>query len=84
MHRLREIMVKVNSREKGCCGVLIFPPVNNYRRFLIHKVSESLVGELGHRHELVTFSIGTGSERRTVVCHRHQLLRDVKATSSKR
>ncbi|KAL1388340.1 hypothetical protein pipiens_012611 [Culex pipiens pipiens] len=64
-------------------NVLIFPPVNNYRRFLIHKVSESLVGELGHRRELVTFSIGTGSERRTVVCHRHQLLRDVKATSSK-
>lgn len=78
---IRAFLEKANQK-----SVLIFPPVNNYRRFLIHKVSESLVvggGELGHRHELVTFSIGTGSERRTVVCFRHQLLRDVKATSSK-
>ncbi|XP_058447361.1 uncharacterized protein LOC131427836, partial [Malaya genurostris] len=71
---IREFVQKGNQK-----SVLIFPPVNNYRRFLIHKVSESLTGD----HQLVTFSIGVGGERRTVVCYRHQLLRDVKATSSK-
>ncbi|XP_055633959.1 uncharacterized protein LOC129774267 [Toxorhynchites rutilus septentrionalis] len=71
---IREFVQKTNQK-----SVLIFPPVNNYRRFLIHKVCASLAGD----HDLVTFSIGVGSERRTVVCYRHQLLRDVKAISTK-
>lgn len=71
---IREFIAKANQK-----SVLIFPPVNNYRRFLIHKVCESVTAD----HELVTFSIGVGSERRTVVCYRHQLLRDVKAISTK-
>lgn len=50
-------------------SVLVFPPVNNYRRFLIHKVSEKYPEELG------TFSIGQGHGRRTVVCFKRDLLR---------
>nr|CAD7571860.1 unnamed protein product [Timema californicum] len=48
--------------------VLLFPPVNNYRRFLIHKVCEEFSKELG------TFSIGQGHGRRTVVCFKEQLI----------
>jgi len=50
-------------------SVLVFPPVNNYRRFLIHKVSEK------YPEELCTFSIGQGHGRRTVVCFKRDLLR---------
>lgn len=44
--------------------VLVFPPVNNYRRFLIHKLIEE------EFKELKTFSIGEGDDRRTVICYK--------------
>jgi R3H domain len=44
---------------------LLFPPVNNYRRFLIHKTVEQF-------SDLKTFSIGEGDARRTVVCFAKQ------------
>ncbi|XP_055707235.1 coiled-coil domain-containing protein R3HCC1L isoform X2 [Phlebotomus papatasi] len=50
--------------------VLIFPPVNNFRRFLIHKTCE----ELATLYNIATFSIGQGHERRTVVCSKSQLI----------
>lgn len=52
-------------------SVLVFPPVSNYRRFLIHNSVEQL-----GRPELATFSIGVSDERRTVVCYRERLLSD--------
>ncbi|XP_053672079.1 uncharacterized protein LOC128722424 [Anopheles nili] len=61
-------------------SVLIFPPFSSYRRFLIHKVC---AGKSFSQHDVVTFSIGIGNERRTVVCFRHQLLQDVKSTTGK-
>lgn len=64
------------------CSVLIFPPVNSYRRFLIHKVCESITAN--QPRALSTFSIGTGDQRRTVICHRYQLLVDLKTVSLKR
>ncbi|XP_063220631.1 coiled-coil domain-containing protein R3HCC1L-like, partial [Bacillus rossius redtenbacheri] len=51
-------------------SVLVFPPVNNYRRFLIHKVCEESA------KELQTFSIGQGHGRRTVVCFKELLIRE--------
>jgi len=48
--------------------VLVFPPVNNYHRFLIHKVVETGFPEF------TTFSVGEGEDRRTVVCFQQQLL----------
>lgn len=63
-------------------SVLLFPPVNNYRRFLIHKVCESITAS--QSQALSTFSIGTGDQRRTVVCHRFQLLVDLKSVTLKR
>ena len=50
-------------------SVLVFPPVNNYRRFLIHKVSED------YSNGLCTFSIGQGHGRRTVLCFKKDLIR---------
>lgn len=52
-------------------SVLVFPPVSNYRRFLIHRCVEQLC-----RPDLSTFSIGVSDERRTVVCYRDRLLSD--------
>lgn len=52
-------------------SVLVFPPVSNYRRFLIHRSVEDL-----GLPELATFSIGVSDERRTVVCYRDKLLSD--------
>jgi hypothetical protein len=40
--------------------VLVFPVVNSYHRFLIHKVAEGF-------SELHSFSIGQGDTRRTVI-----------------
>jgi len=48
--------------------VLVFPPVNNYHRFLVHKVVETGFPEF------TTFSVGEGVDRRTVVCFQQQLL----------
>ena len=51
------------------CRVLIFPPVTDHYRFLIHKaVRES-------REDLHSFSIGAGDDRRTVVCRPLLLVR---------
>ncbi|KAI5645845.1 r3H domain-containing protein [Phthorimaea operculella] len=52
-------------------SVLVFPPVSNYRRFLIHRCVEDL-----GLPELTTFSIGVNQERRTVVCFKNKLLSD--------
>ncbi len=49
--------------------VLIFPPVNNYYRLLIHKTVEEEFPDLS------SFSIGADEERRTVVCQELTLLR---------
>uniref|UniRef100_A0A182TQJ7 R3H domain-containing protein n=1 Tax=Anopheles melas TaxID=34690 RepID=A0A182TQJ7_9DIPT len=62
-------------------AVLIFPPFSSYRRFLVHRVCAS---KSFSQHDIVTFSIGIGTERRTVVCFRHQLLQDVKSSIGKR
>uniref|UniRef100_A0A182VG20 R3H domain-containing protein n=1 Tax=Anopheles merus TaxID=30066 RepID=A0A182VG20_ANOME len=61
-------------------AVLIFPPFSSYRRFLVHRVCAS---KSFSQHDIVTFSIGIGTERRTVVCFRHQLLQDVKSSIGK-
>lgn len=63
-------------------SVLLFPPVNSYRRFLIHKVCETITAN--QPRALTTFSIGVGEQRRTVICHRYQLLVDLKSVSLKR
>lgn len=63
-------------------SVLLFPPVNSYRRFLIHKVCETITAN--QSRPLSTFSIGAGDQRRTVICHRYQLLVDQKSVSLKR
>ncbi|KAL7039387.1 hypothetical protein ACKWTF_009892 [Chironomus riparius] len=54
-------------------SILLFPPVNSYYRFLIHKVCNSLANELINCG-LTTFSIGIRDYRQTVVCHINQLL----------
>ncbi|XP_058808028.1 uncharacterized protein LOC131673771 [Phymastichus coffea] len=56
-----EHFLKSDKRKR----VLIFPPVNNYRRFLIHQLVQERYSEL-----LQTFSIGQGFARRTVVCYK--------------
>jgi hypothetical protein len=55
-------------RSEQVTRVLVFPPVNNYHRFLIHKVVETGFPEFA------TFSVGEGVDRRTVVCFQQQLL----------
>ncbi|KAF4518276.1 hypothetical protein B566_EDAN005844 [Ephemera danica] len=47
-------------------SVLLFPAVNSFRRFLIHKSCEPFEG-------LNTFSVGEGDGRRTVVCYNEHL-----------
>nr|NP_001163332.2 uncharacterized protein Dmel_CG2162, isoform E [Drosophila melanogaster]ACZ94604.2 uncharacterized protein Dmel_CG2162, isoform E [Drosophila melanogaster] len=51
-------------------GVLLFPPVGNYRRYLIHQTCE----KYRQQYDLFTFSVGQGPQRRTVLCFRNQLL----------
>ncbi|KYN00220.1 PREDICTED: coiled-coil domain-containing protein R3HCC1L [Cyphomyrmex costatus] len=51
--------------------VLVFPPVNNYRRFIIHQLIQDRFSDLLH-----TFSIGQGSARRTVVCYKTDVRSD--------
>ncbi|KAK0165335.1 hypothetical protein PV328_003855 [Microctonus aethiopoides] len=53
--------------------VLIFPPTNNYRRFLIHQFIQENFSKLLH-----TFSIGQGLARRTVVCYKSDVISDPK------
>ncbi|XP_074100447.1 uncharacterized protein LOC141528339 isoform X1 [Cotesia typhae] len=60
------LFAKNNTRKR----VLLFPPVNNYRRFIIHSIVQD------NFQELSTFSIGQGYERRTVVCFKGDLFRE--------
>lgn len=74
--------VKVNSIIKSFdydlfslnFSVLVFPPVNNYRRFLIHKTCQQLQQE-NTLLNVSTFSIGQGQLRRTVVCMQEQIIK---------
>lgn len=64
--------VTLFSRDKKRKRVLIFPPVNNYRRYIIHQlVQDRFI-------DLYTFSIGQGSARRIVVCYKSDVIRDPK------
>jgi len=45
-------------------SVLLFPPVGNYRRYLIHQTCE----KYRQQYDLFTFSVGQGPQRRTVLC----------------
>lgn len=45
------------------CSVLLFPPLNSYRRFLIHKLCEKFLS-------LGSFSISQGYDRRVVIYSR--------------
>ena len=65
-----EYDVTLFSRDKRRKRVLVFPPINSYRRFIIHQlVQERFI-------DLRTFSIGQGSARRTVVCYKSDVIRD--------
>ncbi|XP_015434853.1 PREDICTED: R3H and coiled-coil domain-containing protein 1 isoform X2 [Dufourea novaeangliae] len=64
--------VTLFSRDKRRKRVLVFPPVNNYRRFIIHQFVQDRFDDLH------TFSIGQGVDRRTVVCFKSDLIRDPK------
>ncbi|XP_001606474.1 R3H and coiled-coil domain-containing protein 1 isoform X1 [Nasonia vitripennis] len=60
-----QLFLKSDKRRR----VLLFPPVNNYRRFLIHQLVQDNFGDL-----LQTFSIGQGYARRTVVCYKSDFI----------
>lgn len=47
-------------------AVLVFPPFNNFRRFLVHRVVEDVFSDEG----LGTFSVGQELSRRIVVCNK--------------
>ena len=64
--------VTLFSRDKKRKRVLVFPPVNNYRRYIIHQLVQNRFADLH------TFSIGQGSVRRTVVCYKSDVIRDPK------
>lgn len=64
------------SKDETRKRVLVFPPVNNYRRFLIHQLVQDRYPNL-----LYTFSIGQGVARRTVVCFKSDVIRDPKASA---
>ncbi|KAM0730668.1 Coiled-coil domain-containing protein R3HCC1L [Formica fusca] len=66
-----EYDVTVFARDKTRKRALVFPPVNNYRRFIIHQLVQGRFPDLLH-----TFSIGQGSARRTVVCYKSDVKRD--------
>lgn len=66
-----EYDVTVFARDKTRKRALVFPPVNNYRRFIIHQLVQDRFPDLLH-----TFSIGQGSARRTVVCYKSDVKRD--------
>ncbi|KOC59860.1 R3H and coiled-coil domain-containing protein 1-like [Habropoda laboriosa] len=64
--------VTLFSRDKRRKRVLVFPPVNNYRRYIIHQLVQDRFTDLH------TFSIGQNSARRTVVCYKSDVIRDPK------
>lgn len=53
----------------------MFPPVDNYKRFLIHNSVENF-------DNLCSFSIGHGAERRTVISDKDNLTRTADLSSS--
>merc|ERR550519_545495 len=55
-------------RSESVARVLVFPPVNNYHRFLIHKVVEEGFPQLA------TFSVGVEANRRTIITFQKHLL----------
>ncbi|EZA47742.1 Growth inhibition and differentiation-related protein 88-like protein [Ooceraea biroi] len=63
-----EYDVTIFARYKTRKRVLVFPPVNSYRRYIIHQLVQERFPDL-----LRTFSIGQGSARRTVVCYKSDL-----------
>lgn len=67
-----EEFLKKPRRNNNC--VLLFPPVNNYRRFLIHQSCENF----RENYDLFTFSVGQGPFRRTVICFKSQILDPIK------
>ncbi|XP_017892589.1 uncharacterized protein LOC108632472 isoform X2 [Ceratina calcarata] len=64
--------VTLFSRDKKRKRVLVFPPVNSYRRYIIHQLVQDRFADLH------TFSVGQGSARRTVVCYKSDVIRDSK------
>ncbi|XP_011644222.1 uncharacterized protein LOC105431631 isoform X2 [Pogonomyrmex barbatus] len=66
-----EYDVTAFARNKTRKRALVFPPVNNYRRYVIHQLIQDRFPDLLH-----TFSIGQGSARRTVVCYKSDVKRD--------
>ncbi|KAG5345005.1 R3HCL protein, partial [Acromyrmex heyeri] len=66
-----EYDVIIFTKDKTRKRVLVFPPVNNYRRFIIHQLIQDRFSDLLH-----TFSIGQGSARRTVVCYKTDVRSD--------
>ncbi|KAM8707576.1 hypothetical protein ACLKA7_014670 [Drosophila subpalustris] len=64
------IDIELFIKKRLSSGVLLFPPVNNYRRYLIHQTCENY----RQQYDLLTFSVGQGPHRRTVVCFRNQLI----------
>ncbi|KAL5291840.1 R3HCC1L family protein [Megaselia abdita] len=78
-----DILIKIHAdikrflEKKSTQRVLLFPPVNNYYRFLIHQTCETYT----KKYDIVTISIGS-LVRRTVVCYRKQLKDTSKLGSS--
>lgn len=66
-----EYDVTLFSKDNRRKRVLVFPPVNNYRRYLIHRLVQDRFAEF-----LRTFSIGQGLQRRTVVCYKTDVIRE--------
>ncbi|XP_068148481.1 R3H and coiled-coil domain-containing protein 1 [Drosophila tropicalis] len=62
--------IELFVKKRLSSGVLLFPPVGNYRRYLIHQTCENY----RHKYDLFTFSVGQGPQRRTVLCFRNQLI----------
>uniref|UniRef100_X1YV95 R3H domain-containing protein n=1 Tax=Capitella teleta TaxID=283909 RepID=X1YV95_CAPTE len=51
--------------------VLLFPPIDDFHRLLIHKTTEEF-------SQLCSFSVGEGDNRRTAVCAQLLVLKSVK------
>lgn len=56
------------------CSVLVFPPLNSYRRFLIHKLCDKFP-------TLGTFSISEGIDRRVVIYSRINIQCNLKTSN---
>ncbi|KAG5679558.1 hypothetical protein PVAND_009118 [Polypedilum vanderplanki] len=69
---IREYYIKKRDSHSEDNSVLLFPAVNSYYRFLIHRVCKYISNDIAN-NTLTTFSIGVENQRRTVICHRNQL-----------